>query len=224
MRSILPVFLLTIGLLVAGCDSSSSDSSSATVSLTIAPVSASAQMAALGKSTGVVVEITSVKVLLRTIQFHHRADDDSLSFRTEPVVAELNLDGTPTVLAVAEVPEGAYHKVSFRVHKPEASETLIDPDFRIGTSGNERFSVIVEGFVDGEAFLYRSTKTMQQKLTFEEDLVIDADSAPSLSIPLTIDLATWFIGRDGSVLDPRTANANLIDDPIRESFKAGRPH
>lgn len=171
------------------------------------------------------LDITSVKILLRTIQFHARTDDsgsDSLVFHTDPIVAQLELDGTPTELTVADLPIGSYYKMSFRIHKPEGNETPPDPDFKIGTSGKERFSVLVNGTIDGQPYVYRSSKAMHQIVDLEDDLVIDENTV-SANVSLQVDLSKWFMDKDGQVLDPNDTsggNESRIDKSIRDSFRA----
>lgn len=212
---------LTSGLL--GCDSFSNDDTSegATVILSIAPV----QTAFKGAEH---VSFTRVRILLRTIQFHHRtdADDDSTDFRVEPLVAELSLDGTPTTLEVAEIDPGTYHKISFRVHKADSSEQLPDPDFRDGASDNERYSVLVEGMFDGQPFTYQSRKAFHQQVTLDPDLIIDGTEITPLEVSLQVDLSGWFIDNRGepiSPLDLAGSARSLIDKSIRDSFHGKGP-
>lgn len=213
--------LLAGFLLLSGCDSDSmSDPDEARVSLSL--VTTGLVSASKG---GDHITITSARILIRAIQFHARDGDtigDSLDFRTEPLVMQLSLDATANEVAVATIPNGSYHKISFRIHKPEDDETPPDPDFKIGSSGNERFSVIVEGEFEGATFTYRSTKSMHQRLFLPEDLVIDGTETGPLNVTLIIDMSNWFFSKDGELLDPTSesgGNRSRIDKSIRESFR-----
>lgn len=211
---------LTGGLL--GCDSASNDDSAgATVVLSIAPV----QTASKGAGH---ISYTRVRILLRTIQFHHRGDanDDSTDFRVEPLVAELSLDGTPTTLDVADIEPGSYHKISFRVHKPDDTEQLTDSDFRDGDSGNDRYSVIVEGMFEDQPFTYRSRKSFHQQVTLDPDLVIDGTETGSVEVSLEVDLSGWFMDSQGQLLSPMDVSGSgrsQIDKSIRDSFRGRGP-
>ncbi len=122
-------------LLTSGCDASKDSADTSTVSLSFATSTQSNTLAP--KSNGH-IQFTSVKLLVREIKFHARSTDsesDSLDFQTETLVVNLRTDTLVTELTVATVPVGVYHKVSFRIHKPEGQEVPPDPDFKIGASG-----------------------------------------------------------------------------------------
>lgn len=219
---IVVISLITVSIL-AGCDSvESNDTDSARISLSIAATN----FGPAAKNGSSVAQIDRVRILLRTIQFHKRDDDDGAEgeeFRSDPMVIDLPLDGTPLEIAVADIPDGSYHKVSFRIHKPDAVEELPEggEEFRIGESGNERFSVIVDGVVDAQDFQYRSSKSMQQKVDFEADLVIDENTG-DVNVTLLVDVSTWFVDESETFLDPFNtsgSNTSAIDKSIRESFR-----
>lgn len=215
------VIILAFAVVFVGCDSNN-NAMEDTASVSLSIVAVNGGVASKGASAA--AEVTAAKALLRTIQFHARddgSDEDSLDFRSETMVAELNLDASPLELAVSNIPFGTYHKVSFRIHKPDSAETPPDSDFKIGESGDERFSVIVDGMYDANPFTYRSSKSMQQKVDFEEDLVVD-ETTGDINVTLLVDVSTWFKDRDGNDLDPtddRSSNTSEIDKSIRESFR-----
>ena len=224
-RFLMSGILMAGAVLLSSCDTVGPQSDSGVARVTLSLVTTGNGTASKGASQS--IDITSAKILLRTIQFHARDDDsgsDSLEFRTAPIVAQLSLDGTPTELAVADLPLGSYHKVSFRIHKPDDNEMPPDPDFKIGTSGNERFSIIVEGSFNGQPYIYRSSKSMHQIVDFEEDLVIDENTGDA-NVSLLVNLSEWFVDRNGQVLDPNDTskgNESRIDKSIRDSFRAFR--
>lgn len=234
------LFLAAFGLV--GCDIGSALTDAMSEGVGDTPVSLSFSMvdnstfgttalssdaSALSKSGA--IELTRVRMLLRTIQFHARDDDEPSDFRTAPVVVELNLDGLPTEVEVADIPAGTYHKVSFRIHKPDDDEELSEDmaDFRTGESGRERYSMIIEGTHGGTPFVYRSSKSMQQKIDLDPDLVVNDSLAGPLNVAMQVDVTEWFFDRNGNALDPADTserNMNAIDRSIRESFRVFPDH
>lgn len=172
------------------------------------------------------VALNGAKMLLREIEFKNDIDEDgeaedSLEFETGPTVVELNLDGSLNTLKVAEVPAGTYNEVEFEVHKPEDNETPPDPDFKTGTSGDQRFSVIINGIFDGQEFTYRSQVNMEQEIEFIDPLVINENE--QVNVTLTVDTSGWFVDEAGNQLNPTVEeNRSEIDDSIKRSFEGFR--
>lgn len=237
--SFLPLLFVAFGLM--GCDSGSSITGAASEGIDDTPVSLSFSMVdgatfasanagaatAFGKSA--TIDLTRVRLLLRTIKFHSDDDDRYADFRTAPTVVELNMNGLSTEIEVADIAQGTYEKVSFRIHKPDENEVLPAgfEDFRVGSSGNERFSMIIEGTFDGTPFVYRSSKSMQQQVDLNPDLIVDDTFAGPLNVAMQVDVSGWFVDRNGNTLDPTTDSeriANEIDRSIRESFRAFPDH
>ena len=168
------------------------------------------------------VQLDSVKILLKTIQFHSEDEGDSLDFKTEPQILNLALDGSVNTLHAAEIPIGTYNKVSFRIHKPEDDEDPGDPDFKEGTSGNERFCVVIKGTYEGTAFTFKSRKSTKQRVEIDPPLVIDEEGL-EVNVTLTVDVDSWFQDEDGNPLNPLDeGDEDEIDDAIRESFRGFR--
>lgn len=222
-----------------------SDKETAPVSLTLSVSAGDAGAVALN-SGGLSaaksghVEITRARLLVRAIQFHARDNDDGtesdagedteeegLDFRTDPMVIELDLTGSPTQVDVAEIPVGTYHKVSFRIHKPEDDADLAGTEFEDFKTDDGRFSMLIEGLLDGEPFTFEARSAFQQKVILDPDLVVDEDFEGPLNVALTVDVSRWFVGRDGSDLDPtsdRPAVIRAIEKSIRDSFRAFPDH
>lgn len=208
-KSILYVALLAF--LLAGCDSNS-DPEGAQVRFTMQ----AAYTPTAAKQAAVV--ITEAKLLVDRIKFHND-DADSLDFRTGSFAVNLNLNNEPVVVSVGSIPAGVYEHVSFKIHKPEDNETPPDPEFKEGTSGNDRFSVIVKGTYDGQEFVYKSRKTAQQRIDFSPNLVI-SNPDTTLDVALTVDIDSWFVDEDGQELSPfEERDENDIDDAIRRSIR-----
>jgi len=162
------------------------------------------------------IVLDTVKILLRDIKFRQAAGDSS-NVKVGPIVVKLNLNGTPTEFAAANVVAGNYSKIKFRLHKPEDADLISDPEFKSGISGDQRFSVIVKGKFNGTPFIYYSTKTATQEMNLKSAINITADV--KTNVTLSVDVNNWF-NRGLLVLDPtNTANKNDIDNNIKDSFK-----
>jgi hypothetical protein len=172
------------------------------------------------------LELTEVKILLSNIELEMEdgiEDDDegddgdeSFTVQVDPIVINMNLDGTATNFVLANVPPGLYEEVEFKIHKVEASETPPDPEFKEGDEDSLRYSVIAKGNYNATPFVYKSKKSAQQELEFETPLEILENSLANLTI--LVDPHNWFY-KDNVLLDPSNpANENDIDNNIRESF------
>ena len=173
---------------------------------------------------GAVVALSEVKLLVNAVRFNGGSGDDDnpeteVEFEDANLVVRLDLSGAPPTVAVRDVPPGTYSRVRFQIHKPEDTEPIPDEDFRDGPSGNQRYSVIVRGTVDGEPFVLKVRETIQQRLTLSPPLVVGADGGAAVT--LRADVSTWFVGDDGAPLDPRNDDdADEIADRIDDSFRA----
>ncbi len=164
--------------------------------------------------------ITEAKLLVRNIEFESALDQDSLDFETGTIIMSLNLNGGITEVAVSEIQPGIYNEIEFDIHKPEDSEVVPDSDFRIGDSGDERFSVVIRGNIDGNVFLYRSNKNFEIELELANNIEI-LESDNNLDITLTVDISGWFLDEHGNPLDPRNIDhESEIDESIKRSFEA----
>lgn len=215
--------VLLIGMIA--CDSDKSTDGSAQLSLSLAAESqtvtkASSYDALLTNH----VTVDSAKVLIRAIKFHRQEDDgtegDSLDFETGTQVAYIALDGSPNEFSLSNIPVGMYDKVSFVIHKPEATETISDPDFMLSESGSDRFSVIVGGTYNGDSFVFKSRKSYKQRIPFETPLEI-TENTESINVTLTVDVQSWFVDEDGINLNPLLDDDESdIEDAMKDSFKA----
>ncbi len=205
-------------LFLFGCDTA--ENSDGAVSLSFSPGSS------LQKITDGALELTEVKILLSDIKMEMEDGieeedgedgDESYTVRVDPIVINLNLDGTATNFALANVPAGLYEEVEFKIHKVGASETPPDPEFKEGDDESLRYSVIAKGNYNTVPFVYKSKKSTHQELEFETPIEILENSLTNLTI--LVDPHSWFY-KDGVLLDPSNpANENDIDNNIKESFK-----
>jgi hypothetical protein len=208
LPSLLSVLLVTFAM---GCTDNGPDApaSAENVSLTIQPAGVP-----ISKITHETLHLTSVKILLKDIKFSRAASDDSTEISAGPMVVALNLDGTRTEITAVRVPPGVYDRIRFTVHKPEDSDSLADPDFRTGSSGNERFSVIITGLFHDVPFTFRSRESSAQTLQLSAPISVSEEG--TVNVTLKVDPYLWF-RQAGVILDPIN-QGKLIDDLIKQSF------
>lgn len=208
-------------LAVSACDSNADRTA---LSLSIKADQGSQQTSAAAQTQSNHVTLTEVKILVRELELESDLDgdgisDDSLDFETGPFVMNLNLDGSLNQVNVKDVPAGVYKEIEFELHKPEDNETPPDPDFKTGTSGDQRFSVIVRGSFNGQDFEYKSRVNAEQEIEFNPPLSID--EGQEVNATLVVDLSTWFVDSSGNPLDPTDENnRSTIDNNIQNSFDA----
>jgi hypothetical protein len=171
----------------------------------------------LPKMAADVIELDTIKILIRDIKIKSKSGTDSTSIKVGPFVVKLNLTGNTTDFAIGNIPANSYERIKFEIHKIEASETLSDPEFREGTDESLRYSVIVKGKYNTVPFIYKSRKSAKQDIKLVNPVVVESNGVANLTI--TVDPFTWFA--DGSnIFDPTNpANENDIDNNIKESFK-----
>lgn len=159
------------------------------------------------------IVITEAKALLSEIEVENSAG--SKSIHISPVVINFDLSGMVKDVVSANIPEGTYSKIKFQLHKPEDTEPISDPEFRTGSSGNQRFSVIIKGTNNGNAFVFRSRKTINIVIDFNRPIDIRSE-AKNITILLQKNL--WFLS-NGVEIDPsNSGNDDTIDDNIKRSF------
>ncbi len=202
--------------LLAGCQDEAMAPQKPTVT-----VSLTTGAGAAGKVSSTGVEVSSAKILLKAITFHSALSDDSADVATGSIVVTLNLTGGLTQVVAQEVQPGTYDRVRFKLHKPEDFEQISDPDFRTGSSGNERYSTVVRGTSSGAPFLFRSGESADQEVVIQPPLVVSEDRTTNLT--MVVNVAQWFQGPAGA-LDPlRADDARIIEDNIKGSFDKAFP-
>lgn len=210
---------------LTGCDSTGSGGNQASLSLSLIAtnsIQTSQKQQVVAQNNH--VTITEAKMLIRRIEFKSDLEDDgiaddSLDFQTDPLVVILNLDGNVNEIAVTDVEPGSYDEIEFDIHKPEDMETPPDPDFRIGDSGDERFSIIITGTYNGQNFVYRSNENMEQEMELTTPLIITEDTE-NINVTLKVNVSNWFVDESGNQLDPLNPdNESDIDDSIERSFE-----
>lgn len=220
----LSLFILSIFVMFNSCqdDNPAPEVTSGTITLrsqsitTIIPKSSGA--AAVDS-----LKITAVRFCLRNIKFKSTGND-SMNFKTTPILLSVNLAGTVQPLGAIEVPLGTYNRIEFDVHRPQKStlatpaDTVTFADFLKG----ERYSVIIDGrmYIGGKdsLFSYRSKIDAKQMIDLSPVLTVDKQT-PNVNTTMQINTANWF-RFGGALLDPMDKNnEGKIDEAIKASIK-----
>lgn len=117
--------------------------------------------------------------------------------------------------------EVIYNTLNFEIKKAEATDAGkadIDDAFVEGEAENQRFSMIVNGTYNGEAFEFKSTRNFNYELTFQDQ----SGGTPGnliYNLNMETNLNSWFQNPEGEgLLDPgEAANASTINDRIESS-------
>lgn len=219
--SLLSLFL-GLTLITVGCDSASTDEGvNTTVQFRVV------QSLAAKKAATVVV--TEAKLLVRELEFERYEDDSSKSDSTEeaeeledfefgPFVVDLDVANSTTTAFNGVIPAGSYDEIEFDIHKPGETEDIPDPEFREGTSGNQRYSIIVRGTSDGTPFELKITEDVEQEIEFDQPIII-TDETSSVLVDIAVDVNSWFVGESAEELDPlNPLDLDAIQDAIERSF------
>ena len=142
-----------------------------------------------------------------------------------PSVIDLPVDATVLSKLGVSVPAGTYSALEVKVRA-----------IRTGDHGNGSVaflaahpelagvSVVVQGTFNGKAFTYTGSPKAEFEATFNPPLTV---TTTGVNLTVNVDLATWFRVSGGALVDPSTANAgganaNVVADNIKRSFKAFR--
>lgn len=220
--------LLIAGLVLIGCEKST-DPAATKGALTFSAYY-TPEATTLGKAAGTSavdsVVLSRVRIVLRDIKY--KSVEDSLNFKSDPIVLELDLQGAMQSVVRSDVPFGTYRRVEFDVHRVEqseltgmsAAEQSKFADFLAG----ERYSVIVEGTFyqsgqAGAAFTFRSKIDAKQKYDLDPVLVVD-ERTTDVATTMVVSSAGWFKNTLGALLDPTvTENEPIISENIKTSIK-----
>ena len=161
-----------------------------------------------------ILVLDTVKILIKDIKLNvANNNQDSTNFKVGPYVLLLNLNSSVNIISTSYIPVGTYDKVRFMIHKLGDNETPPDPEF---VDPNGRYSVIVKGRFSGIEFVYKSSKSAHQKLTFPNSLQVSASGKSNIT--LRIKPYIWFI-ENGVYLDPAEPNnRNNIDNNIKDNI------
>ncbi|MBI5403922.1 MAG: hypothetical protein HY959_11020 [Ignavibacteriae bacterium] len=157
--------------------------------------------------------ITSAKALINEVEVENQSPGTSV--HVNPFVIYFNSNGSIQEIIGGQIPAGTYTKIKFKIHKPEDNETPPDPEFKEGTSGNQRYSFIIKGTYNGSAFVYKSKQSASLILNFPSGINF---ATTKKNITVIFNKKSWFY--KNGLKDPNNSNnENEIDDNIRTSFK-----
>jgi hypothetical protein len=162
------------------------------------------------------VVITEAKALVTEVEFEKEGTEEEVELHGPAFVIHFDLNGGISQILSTKIPAGNFTKVKFQIHKPEDTETIPDNDFREGTSGNQRYSFIIKGTYNGNAFVYKSRKSANLVINFNKTISLQNSS---INLTMLFNKLGWF--RSGQTeIDPRDPqHENEIDDNLKNSFK-----
>lgn len=205
------LLFIIMGFIFSGC----SDSNSIT-----SPTASTDNLSLSVKTSDVVlnnplaaIQITEAKALISEFEIES-TDSTSHEVKLTPFVVNFDLSSTIKEVLSVYIPVKTYKKVKFQIHKPEDTETPPDPEFK---DGSGRYSFIVKGTYNGNAFAFKSKKSVNLVINMNRNVNI---STNKVNITMLINKLMWFKNGGGIEIDPRdSGNENTIDDNLSNSFK-----
>lgn len=233
-RSAAVVVLITM----AACGDSTGPTTGAAVSLTFASDLTAGGPAALRSSgpmrapitDGVnTLNVTTVQVVLRRIDLKTAESSDCNlvpqpagceNFRSDPVLVIVPVNGSTNQDVSINIPPGTYNEVKFDIHEVTGD----DGAFLTANPSLEGKSITVAGTYNGTAFAFETNMSQEQKFTLSPSLVVGED-APATNVTIRFDVSTWFVDRQGALMDPASAstgqpNESIVEENIQNSIKA----
>lgn len=227
--------LIIAALVLAGCGDSTGPATGTGVSLTFASDATGAAAPVGGPLRAPITDgtntliITSVQVVLREIELKtvETQDCDVIpepagceSFRTDPVLVSLPVDGTTSQEVAITIPAGTYDEIEFDIHKVSDA----DGAFLTAHPTFDQKSIVVEGTYNGNAFTFETNLTQEQKFALVPNLVV-GDASPATNVTIRFDISTWFRDQQGNLFNPGTAstgepNESVAEENIKNSIKA----
>jgi hypothetical protein len=140
-----------------------------------------------------------------------------------PVLFDLPFEEGAEAVLNAAVPVGTYTGLRFQLHRPTNANE--DADFVADHPEYEDVSIRVVGSYNGTPFTFTSDLTDVEDVDFAGPLEVVAEGP--LPLTLLVNVADWFAGPEGGLVDPAQANnggplESLVEQQIRESFRALR--
>ncbi len=210
--AILSLVFASLLLFFSGCD----EGGGITVPSGATNLSVSAKNTNINNAGNVLV-ISESKALINNVKLE--VDGSPGKNEQIPVnafVIDFSLDGSLKQMTSGFIIRDNYDNIKFELHKPDVNETPQDPEFKTGTTDNQRFSFIVKGTYNGSAFVYKSKADASIVISFSAAQNINL---ADMNITVLFNVPDWF--RNGSaIMDPSDPqNESLIDTNIKNSFK-----
>lgn len=224
---IIAVMTVLVAAFVIGCSDSTSPATDGQFSLSTRYTVQTVLAKASGGAAVDSLRVTRARLVLRDIKFK-TPGEDSLNFRSQPIVVDLALAGAVQQIGLTTVPFGTYNRIEFDVHRVEAPEIAALPsaeqagfaDFLAG----ERYSIIVEGTVyrtglAPASFTYRSKVDAKQKIDMSPAVVV-SEGTSQVNTTLVVSSAGWFTTTGGALVDPTDPNnEGVIDENLKASIR-----
>lgn len=186
-------------------------------------------------ANGSTLVISRVQLVLREIELERTdapincdptlPDDDDCDEDLEfgPRLVDLPL-GTAGAMRSFSVPveAGEFQELEFEVHRVDGGNTE-DAAFIAANPTFDGVSIRVTGTYNGTGFTYDSDLNVEFELALVPPLTVTETSGTDVT--LFVDLANWFRGQSGLLMDPQTANAgganeSLVEGNIVNSLEA----
>jgi len=219
MKQISFVLALTLAACGGGASVSLSARSGSAASTAAQPGTISQ---ALTLTNGIV--IVRVRIVIGDLKLERAGGDlandaDDQEFETGPFLIDLSSDadlsGSVKTVVSADVPDGTYSEVKFKIHKPDASEPGVSANAGLSAMAQLGASIVVDGTIDGASFTFTSALEVEQE--FEGTFTL---SSGDRNVTLNVDPQTWFGGTGAARLDPRLdASRSQIESNIKLSMK-----
>jgi hypothetical protein len=217
--------------LVAACEDNPAGPNSGTTPVTLSIAIGAGSAAAPGLfAAGLELDdrvntlvIETAEMVLKKIEFEHvstsgcdseLSDDDCEEFETGPYLVDLPLDGSVTREIEATVPPGTFDEIEFEIHSPD-DDTPEDLEFRSENPDFAEISIRVTGTYNDAAFEYTTEMDSEQEIDLASPLLVTPESGPA-NVTLTVDISTWFVAADGTLVDPSTANKDQPNEELVE--------
>jgi hypothetical protein len=224
-------FALAAAVAVAACSDGTAPAGPRTLSLSVSasqvdstnPTVNTASASGITQNDGThTLTLSSVQLVVRRIELA-RADtvcsqgDDDGEHASEwhrvgdceelalgPVLVDVPLDGQVDKVFSVQLPEGTYQGVELQIHRP-SHRNQSDLDFLQANPDFDSVSIRAEGTFDGTPFTLVERVEARQRYAIDPPLVVTATSDPT-NITLHLDVSTWFLRQDSTLVDPTTAN------------------
>jgi hypothetical protein len=153
---------------------------------------------------------------------HH--DDSCARLELGPILVDLPVDSSVVTVLSLAIPAGSYAALEAKLRPASDDDDSGAIAFRGAHPELERASVRVEGTFDGTPFVYLGAPRGHVEMKFDPPLDVSGGAA---NITVHVALDRWFMGANGALIDPATAqqngpNAEAVANNIRRAFHAFR--
>jgi hypothetical protein len=219
LRSVLLRVVIPVGgALFVGCEATGPRT----------PASVSLSVASMPRGSAPSLKITNVEFVLAEAEMAQAATcstgsatgDGCGALQRGPVLINLPFSAArPTRVLEAPVSAGTYTRLQAKLHATgsDAAFRAAHPDWPAGMSVRVA-GVYTEPSGVAHDFTFTSAASADLRIPFAQPVRV---AASRRHVTMVVDVARWFGGGRGSVIDPRdAANAAAIDANIRNSFQA----